>query len=82
MENLQQIVTPLERTMMLKQQLGTDATVGFVRNLLAEVAEMAYLAGANGLDIKAQQLHTANLKDTGEVLVKARNYVKAKGLRI
>lgn len=81
MEHLQQIVSPLERTQELAKVMRSDRP-GTLREYIAQQVEMAYLAGANGLDIKVQQLHTANLKDTGEVLVKARNYVKAKGLRI
>lgn len=78
MEDLQQIVSPLERTQELAEVMRSDRP-GVLREFIAQQVEMAYLAGANGLDIRK---HRDNLMVTGEPLVKARNYVKDKGLRI
>lgn len=81
MEDLQQIVTPLKRTQELAANMQQDRP-GPWREYIANLVEMAYVAGANGLDVRGNHKHTTDLQTTGEVLVKARNYVKDKGLRI
>ncbi len=81
MEDLQQLVTPTERNLMLKQACLTDFTVGNVRTLIADMVEMAYLAGANKVNLR--RLGSSPEPDvTGENLVLARAFVKDKGLRI
>ena len=52
-----------------------------LRELIGNLVEMAYLAGANGLNITQSQAHESKLACTGEVLTKARIYAKDKGLR-
>lgn len=81
MEDITQKSSYTERMMQLSastrmSELELDDTI----ELIAEFVEQAYIAGANNYEPGAQPIK--GLSTTGDILIKARNFVKFKGLRL
>lgn len=54
-------------------------SLGELQDYISDQMEMAYIAGANRID--TNDIPSYGVKDTGEIIVLARGYVKDKGYR-
>lgn len=74
--------------------LSLENEITALREFVAKMVEHAYIAGANALSLTDERYgvfgptgerirldRTNPIKETGEILVSARNFVKDKGLR-
>lgn len=78
-EDMQQKVTTSERYAQVTSLMSNPAQCML---LISKLVENAYLAGANNINISEGEVIQAKLKDTGEYIVRARNYTRDKGLII
>ena len=78
-EHITQKVNYLQRFEILVEVESKDYSFSTIQAYLAEQIEMAYVAGANSLDVNC--IPSKGVRDTGQVIVLARNYVRDKGYR-
>lgn len=80
MENIIEKVPYANRFLELATAADDDiSTLMVLQEYVAEQIEMAYIAGANRLDVNDIPGH--GIDDTGQTIVLARGYVRDKGYR-
>lgn len=85
MEDIQDKIHPYQRAkeFFFKVHEAWEAKdQGKLLEYVAGQIEMAYIAGANNLNLSGRMVLPSHLKDTGEVRVAAGNYVKDKGYKL
>lgn len=89
MEAIQEKVSRKDRHLELMQVLEQGSTkdphsynMKPLFDFIASIAEQAYLAGYNKLNITENQLNEGKILQYGDVLAMAKNFVKDKGLRV
>lgn len=89
MESIQDKVTRKDRHVEIMEVLEkgsmndpTQYNMKPLFDFIANVAEQAYLAGYNKLNLSEKQDEEVRIHQHGDVLTLARNFVKDKGLRI